>query len=229
MPSPRSFAYLLAFLSAILLVLPFPMAGPTLPAHVYVVWIALVPLILALLLRSRASGGRLILRNLFLGYLCGIFWYGGTCTWVYQTMYLYGNMPRSIAGLLLILFCLYLGLYHAFFALLVTLTHRATGKIGWTLFFTPFLWVAMELACARVTGFPWNQLGISQIDNVLLSRLATWTGVYGLSFLIVAINCMFASAILLRGWQRRTIAISAAVLCVIAVFYAVRWRPIDGD
>ena len=33
----------------------------------------------------------------------------------------------------------------------------------------PFLWVAVELARTRVTGFPWDLLGIAQVDNVALS------------------------------------------------------------
>lgn len=207
------------------------MEGPTPAWRMDIASIALVPLLMALLLRSAASGFRLIARNVGLGYLCGILWYGGTCSWVYQTMYLYGNMPRPMAALLLVLFCLYLGLYHAFFALLVTLTHRATGRIGWTLFFTPFLWVAMELACARVTSFPWDQLGVSQIDNLMVSRIATWAGVYGISFVLVMVNCLLAAAMLLRGrgskaiWRKRGIAFAAAGVLAVTIHFAGHWKP----
>ncbi len=219
------FAYPLAALSAVLLALPFPIARPTPAEHVLAVWPALVPLLAALLLRGRITGLRWIARNLSLGYLCGILWYGGTCYWVYQTMYLYGDMPRPVAAILLVLFCLYLGLYFALFALLVTLTHRATGKLGWTLFYTPFLWVAMELACARITSFPWNQLGMSQIDNLALSRLATYTGVYGISFLIVAVNCILAAAILLRGWRVRSACLVAGIALAALLQAGTRWHP----
>ena len=225
MQSTRSLAYLLAAWSALLLVLPFPIAGPTPAWHVFFVWCALVPLLCALLLRCRISGFGLLLRNITLGYLCGVLWYAGTCYWIYQTMYLYGNMPRPVAAGLLVLFCLYLGLYFALFALLVTLAYRATGRISWTLFFTPFLWVAMELACARITSFPWNQLGISEIDNLLFTRLATWTGVYGISFLIVAANCAFAGAILLRGWRVRIPWLLAGVLLAASLQVGSNWMP----
>ena len=225
MQRTRIFAYPLAALSAVLLALPFPIAGPTPAQHVLAVWLALVPLLAALLLRGCATGWRWIARNLLLGYLCGILWYGGTCYWVYQTMYLYGDMPRPVAAILLVLFCLYLGLYFALFALLVTLTHRATGKMGWTLFYAPFLWVAMELACARVTSFPWNQLGMSQIDNLALSRLATYTGVYGISFLIVAVNCILAAAILLRGWRKRSACLVAGIALAALLQSGTRWHP----
>ncbi len=61
----------------------------------------------------------------------------------------------------------------------------------------PFLWVAVELARTRITGFPWNLLGIAQVDNVALCRIAGWTGVYGISFEIVLVNVAMAAAFLI--------------------------------
>ncbi len=219
-------ASLLAAISAFLLVLPFPIAGPAPLWRQQIAWLALVPLLVALLLFSRSERGwRWIARNLSLGYFCGVLWYAGTCYWVYPTMYLYGNLPKPVAAGILVLFCLYLGLYFALFALLVTLTHRATGKFAWTLFFTPFLWVAMELACARITSFPWNQLGVSQIDNLALTRVATVTGVYGISFLIVAVNCVLAGAILFRGWPKRVACLLVWLALAAAARQATLWHP----
>ena len=56
----------------------------------------------------------------------------------------------------------------------------------------------MELARTRITGFPWDQLGITQVDNIPLARLATVTGVYGLSFEIMLVNVALAVAFLVR-------------------------------
>lgn len=48
------------------------------------------------------------------------------------------------------------------------------------------LWVGLEMVRARLfTGFPWNPLGASQVGNLPLIQLASVTGVYGLSFLLV--------------------------------------------
>ena len=48
------------------------------------------------------------------------------------------------------------------------------------------LWVAMEMILARIfTGFPWNLLADSQYKIVPLIQFASYTGVYGVSFLIV--------------------------------------------
>ena len=57
----------------------------------------------------------------------------------------------------------------------------------------------MELARTRITGFPWDLLGIAQVDNIPLSRIATVTGVYGLSFEIMVVNTALAAAFVIRG------------------------------
>ncbi len=196
-------SWLLAAESGVLLILPFPVAGPLPHWRAAIAWIALVPLLIALLVQKQGFGWLRVGRNTLLGYFCGILWYAGTCYWIESTMRLYGNLSAVAAVLILILFCFFLGLYLALFALLVSLTQRATGSTAWTLLLTPFLWVAMELACARITSFPWNQLGYSQIDDLLLTRLAPWTGNYGISFVIVAVNCAVAGFFLFRSWRAR--------------------------
>src|SRR5262249_24985319 len=48
------------------------------------------------------------------------------------------------------------------------------------------LWVALEMIRARfLTGFPWSPLGASQYRLTPLIQIASVTGVYGVSFLIV--------------------------------------------
>lgn len=48
------------------------------------------------------------------------------------------------------------------------------------------IWVALEIVRGRfLSGFPWNFLGASQYANLPLIQVASFTGVYGVSFLIV--------------------------------------------
>ena len=58
-----------------------------------------------------------------------------------------------------------LGLYFGLFGLGVVLVRRATGSTRLALAAAPFLWAALELAAARITSVPWDQLGYSQVDN----------------------------------------------------------------
>lgn len=215
MRAGNKLSWLLAAESGVLLVLPFPVAGSLPHWRAALAWIALAPLLIALLVpRKNGFGWPRLGRNIILGYFCGILWYAGTCYWIESTMRLYGNLSSVAAAFILVLFCLFLGLYLALFALLVSLARRATASTAWTLFVTPFLWVAMELACARITSFPWNQLGYSQIDNLLLTRIAPWTGNYGISFLVVAVNCAIAGFFLFRGWRARLLPALVAIVFV---------------
>ncbi len=103
-------------------------------------------------------------------------------------MYLYGGLSKPVSLAILILFALYLGLYHALFAVLLLCVRRSRCGLSGALAAAPFLWVAVELARARITGFPWDLLGNAQVDNLLLTRLAPWAGVMSLSFVVVAVN-----------------------------------------
>ncbi len=111
--------WLLAALSGILQVLPFPIAGPTPLWRTSFCWVALLPLLWALVGESKTAKVLTLRQGAILGYVCGFVWYLGNCYWIYQTMYLYGGLAEPVAAGILILFCLYLGLYHALFAALI--------------------------------------------------------------------------------------------------------------
>ncbi len=181
-------AWALVVLSAILQLLAFPMAGPLPVWRSIFCWVCLVPFLWALFLDDRAGKTLTIRQSFYLGYFCGFLWYLGNCYWIYQTMYLYGGLPKPVALLILFLFALYLGLYHALFAVLLGLARRVRAGLLAPLALVPFLWVAIELARARITGFPWDLLGYSQIDNSFLTRLAPIAGVMGISFVVAAVN-----------------------------------------
>src|SRR5208282_5704344 len=102
------------------------------------------------------------LQAFLLGYVCGILWYAGTCYWIYGVMHQYGgvNMPAGIG--ILILFCLYLAIYHGIFGLLVSLLAGSSPFNLRALLLSPVVWVAVELARTRITGFPWGLLGTTQ-------------------------------------------------------------------
>ena len=218
-------AWLLVLLSSLLQVLIFPLAG------LYVFsWVAFAPLIVALL-RARPAGVLEIngLVNLqtarpgqafLLAYVSGILWYAGTCYWIYNTMHEHGGLSVPFALLALFLFCLYLGLYHGLFGLLLSWSVGPGGDYRRALIAAPFLWVAVELARFNVTGFPWSLLGTAQVDNISLSRITTWTGVYGVSFEIMLVNVAVAAAFVVPRKKRSTLLLAA--LAAAAVLQAGR-------
>ena len=57
--------------------------------------------------------------------------------------------------------------------------------------FAPALWVSLENLRSSHSeyGFSWLGLGYSQFQNLPVIQLAEWTGVYGVSWLILLVNC----------------------------------------
>jgi apolipoprotein N-acyltransferase len=214
----------MAVLSGILQILPFPIAGPTPLWRTAFCWIALVPLLWALLGNTKTGNPLTLRQGAALGYICGFIWYLGNCYWIYQTMYLYGGLAKPIAAGILVLFCLYLGLYHALFGTLLAAFRRRFGRQT-ALLLVPFAWVAVELARARITGLPWDPLGNAQVDNPLLIRLAPITGVYGLSFIIAAVNALWLIRLRIRE-RRFTRPVLTVAGVIIVVLYIAGLRLI---
>jgi apolipoprotein N-acyltransferase len=66
-----------------------------------------------------------------------------------------------------------------------------------------------------VTGFPWDLLGTAQVDNISLSRITTWTGVYGVSFEIMLVNVAVAAAFLVPRKKRSTLLLASLVAALV--------------
>lgn len=151
-------------------------------------------------------------------------------------MHRYGGLPVPVAILTQVLFCMYVGLYHGFFGLLLAIvagskrheskagearTEVLAASVRRALVAAPFLWVAVELARTRITAFPWELLGYSQTGNFALARFATVAGVYGLSFEILLVNSVFAAAFLVPKDRRKWLL--AAACAATAILQAGRW------
>lgn len=228
----RPKAWIFACLSGVLQVLIFPNFA------IYLLsWVALAPLIYAILkcrdqdiVMVLADGGQFLApatagQGFLLGYACGIIWYLGSCSWIFHVMHVYGGIGTPLSVLLLVMFSLYLGLYHGLFGLLLALIAGRRNQLNLrALVFTPFLWVAVEAARTYITGFPWDLLGNTQIDNIPLSRLATFTGVYGISFEIALVNTAVAAAFLVP-YARRKVLLTASLGAAIALHAGKLIRP----
>ena len=222
-------AWLLIFLSTGLQILIFP-----LPNLYMLCWFAIAPMLVALLRARRPdalqlrAGTKLMpakpLQAFVLGYVCGILWYAGTCYWIFSVMRQYGEVNTPAAIGILILFCLYLALYHGAFGLLIGLLAVEGPSNRRALVLAPIIWVAVELARTRITGFPWDLLGTTQVDNIPLTRLATVTGVYGLSLEIMIVNVAVAAAYLVHR-EKRSMLLWAAIMAAV-VLQAGRFVPL---
>ncbi len=93
------------------------------------------------------------------------------------------------------------------------------------------LWVALEMLIARIfSGFPWNLLGDSQFRMVPLIQIASFTGVYGVSFLLIwsSLSLVSAVMVIIRRPAMRSAWLGEIVLPMLAVsvLYAVGYQKL---
>lgn len=152
------------------------------PAVLFVLW-----------LEPGASPGRAAWRGLLFG--SGMFGVG--VSWVFVSLHNFGNMPVPLAILAVALLCAFLALYPA---LLGWLQARFTGLSPALRFIVvlPALWTLFEwLRGWLLSGFPWLNLGYSQIDTPL-AGFAPWLGVYG-----VSLAAAMSAGLIAAAWRER--------------------------
>ncbi len=211
----------LALVSGILLVLGFP------PFDFYpLAWIALIPLFVSLMEKNAKA-------SFYLGMLTGFVYFVGTVYWIFNSIYFYGNIPAVLSLLILIALCLYLGAYVGVFSVLLNFLSRHSRLP--VLFTAPVLWVTLEfLRTYALTGFPWSVLGYSQYKFLTLIQISDITGIYGVSFLVAALNGAIFDVMvywpkrlsrmpLYGRWQITIGLIIFSLVVAVSLFYGM-WR-----
>ncbi|MCD5401691.1 apolipoprotein N-acyltransferase, partial [candidate division NPL-UPA2 bacterium] len=99
---------------------------------------------------------------------------------------------------------LFLSLYFGLFGFL---SRRIKSGSPFHYLYLPCLWVSLELIRSHLFlgGFPWGLLGYSQHLNLPLIQISSFTGIYGVSFLIVLVNVAVANLFLSPGRHRRVV------------------------
>ena len=174
--------YLLALLTALLLILTFPRFN--------LVWcapVALAPLLVAVGLEPRPW------RRFLLGHIAGVVYWFGVCYWIQGVLAFYGGLNAPLAWLAFLLFCLIKALHMGVFAMLAGILIRK----WWAAPAVAALWVSIEATHGSL-GFAWLALGNAGIDMGLPMRLSPYTSVYGLSFIFMLMATAMALAVLRR-------------------------------
>ena len=127
------------------------------------------------------------------GYAYGAGFFFTGVSWVYVSIHVYGNTSVWLSAALTGLFCG--GLALLFAAQATAFGRLASTHVTWRITQFASLWVLFEwLRSWLLTGFPWGYAGYGSLD----SPLAGWipvVGVFGTSWLLVAIGCCFAEAL----------------------------------
>lgn len=193
----RPLALALALISGLLLSLASP------PADLQpVAFVALIPLLWALA-GSRPGGAAAI------GMAFGVAYFGALLYWIL----LFGEM--AWAGLTLAQ-----AAYGALFGVVASLLWRDDRPLSSALAIAS-AWTAGEYFRSMwpLGGFAWGGVGYTQADNGFLLPLATVTGVWGVSFVVVLVNALvFATLAAPRRWgsARTLVALGLAAGAVLA-------------
>jgi apolipoprotein N-acyltransferase len=160
----------IALLSAVLLVLVFPGFNLNFLAP-----FALIPLFYML---DRKP-------NVWYAYATGVLFWFGLCYWIQFTLANHGGTGEAGGWALFVLFSLAKGIQMAVFGWLAARALRTP----WAVPATAALWTFFEWT-HQYTGFTWLILGNATIDWPYITRLAPYTGVYGISFALALVSAV---------------------------------------
>ncbi|ADE16909.1 apolipoprotein N-acyltransferase [Nitrosococcus halophilus Nc 4] len=137
-----------------------------------------------------------IQRAFWRGWLFGLGWFGAGISWVYVAIHDFGYASVPLALLLTASFVAFLSLFPAALVALVTFWFPQENRYKYLLVW-PAAWVMIEWFRGWfLTGFPWLNLGYSQIESPL-HGLAPILGVYGLS-----LAAALSAGLLLVVWYK---------------------------
>ena len=197
---------ILALLSGLLLA--FSMPGPDLG---WLAWIAIIPLFWSLNGKSPKQAFRI-------SWLTGVVFFGALLYWLY-TLWDWTSAFIIFGYVILIG---YLGLYWGIFGALYAFLSRRLPR--WMLILVvPALWAILEFARSLTRfGFPWGQAADALYQELPFVQLASITGSWGLSFLVVLTNYLLYVGIKSRQWHY---PVAAIVLTGLAFFWG--WSELN--
>lgn len=182
-------------------------------------WVALIPLLWAL---GRARSVR---SAAGLGFAAGLAYFYAAIHWVSHAMTAFGGLPRWIAFIGLSLLVAFMAAHWALATAAAFVVRRALGWPAWV--HLPVIWTATELLRNYlITGFPWANLGYTQVRTLPVAQLAALGGVYAIAWLVVLVNATLAEALEARLEGRpisaRLLAGAGSVLLLVVAGGA--WR-----
>lgn len=184
--------YILAGLSGVLLVLGFPEFN-----FWSLSWVALVPLLIAI----HGSSWK---QTLWLGFVAGGIYFGGIMCWL---MILTPFSTVFWVTLGYVVLSAYLACYVFLFTVsinYITNHWKETGsqKLFYILL-VALVWTGLEAIRGYVvSGLPWASLGYSQWKILPVIQIASFVGMYGVSFLIGMVNGIIAIFLIdMHDWK----------------------------
>jgi apolipoprotein N-acyltransferase len=209
----------LCIASGIALALAFPKIDWSLFA-----WVAFIPLF-------QAIEGESLKRVLGWGWLAGFAFFVGSMYWIAIPLHDFADVRMPVAVLPMLLLAAVLACYSA---LAIWAGEFTARRLGVPMVITmPVAWTAMEWVRTYFPiGFPWNLLGYAAYKYLSLIQFAEFTGVYGISALIVFFNAVAYTVLFRRGRPRLqawSLGSLTALLMVLFGFGGYRLHQLENE
>jgi apolipoprotein N-acyltransferase len=172
-------------------------------------WVSFVPLLFAIRDKGPATGS-------LLGLTFGMVAYIGILYWTVFPISVYGGISVGLALIFMILLAFYNALFIAAFAAGVCWVRERWGISAFVS--TPVALTTVEyLREFLFTGFPWGMVGHSQLPYLTLMQALDVTGVYGVTFVIGAVNAALFTILLRIIGAKKTFPIVETAVSALLV------------
>ena len=156
-------------------------------------FVALVPLMTFVM----RKGPRL---SFVAGMVTGSFYHAGMLYWIVIVLGRYGGLPLALSVPAMLLLSLFMGLYTALFAGLLSYFlagKNAGGRVSVRILFAaPVLWVGLDwLRGVLFSGFPWMDLGYGLAFQPIFLQIADLGGHHLITFALVLTNGLVLVAV----------------------------------
>jgi len=178
-------------------------------------WLCVAILVLAILgARPRVAFG--------CGFLHAIAFVLTSVPWIATVLSVHGGLSTAGGWGVLLLIATVWGILIGTFSWAVS--RLARRSVEWACLGAPFIWVTFEFVRAHLPeiSFPWNLLGYPASANLGIIQITTVTGIYGLSFLVVAFNMLLVWALAAEAphLKKRT-AVAAGITAILLLVMLV--------
>ena len=173
---------------------------------------------------------------MLIGLCWGIGYFTAGVHWIYISIKQYGELPSSVALIILGFLILYLSLYPMLFALLLSCLKRFAPpfSLKQQVFAAPIFWQLTEFLRGYIlTGFSWLELGYSQLDSPLRAYFPL-IGINGVT-LLTTILCGLITYCLFRLKQKAfTKHFFGALIALFTIsiapllFNQINWTKVDN-
>lgn len=160
--------------------------------------------VLALALLAGLLSGAAPRQAIMLGWLFGLGEFGVGVSWVHISIHEFGHAGLALSIATMLLLVVYLALFPALMSWLLVRTAGAS-RTAFLLAALPAGWALSEwLRSWLFTGFPWLNLGYSQIDAPLVG-FAPLFGIYGIGF-VTALSAGLVTLLVMGPGRSRAVA-----------------------